>query len=847
MKTILLFMAWCLIADLFSAKLLSQNVNKIYITSSCKKVQPLDTINLVCHSAGTISVKDGKGRAYVHMKAMLFNSFNAGGAAGIQTISLIDKNGKTIGYSTFILEAKTDISDGGKMAELFKILYNGMIEEGKKGYNEIKWGDSSYKFYVPWDLDNNNVMNGIQYFVPYGDGLTNLLRQTQRADGMIWSFVATENDGAGSSAYFESAYGSLNFFRKDKDAFFVRQPVDNHSDYNYVNMFYKHWRASGNNEWMKKTLPSAALALDYCYTDSIRWSKRFQLLKRPYCIDSWDFQVNDEYTPAAPISPTMVVVPGKTKYGVFFGDNTGYYEACNQLAEMYDYSHQKEKAAIFRTRGAAILKNLIRLSWNGKYFTHFIDEDPSVKRNLGVDEKTQIAQGNMYSLNRGLPNEINRAIIKTYQQLKENLPIGSEGEWYSIYPPFPKGFSSHNEIWQYMNGGIAGHAIGELARGAYENGYENYGSDIIMRMLALGKKYSNKIWFSYTGSIPLPPAPPVFKPIDITASANMDLWDKGAEKSFAWMNAKGPGNDMRGLPVERQIFKNILFNVIDPAKNQRRSVIAVSVLAGFPRQADVWINDTAGSVYLLHSSSDNVPGNVAGSISFLYADGTESSQYMIKGTQVTNWWFPDLTTERSGVAWYGPNLKSTKVGVCWAVIDNPFPTKKIKKLQFNAPLEGGIYAVLGITLADKPFYIAPKGESFGGPDNWAAANGMAALIEGLAGIKNEGLAFDEVLIAPRWPSAKIDSVNVTVNFPASNGYVAYQYINNTIEKQITIKVTGSGKQVRGHILLPQESLFVSSVTVDGRPLKFSISIVGQSKYLDFELNLPGVHKVIFNY
>jgi len=45
---------------------------------------------------------------------------------------------------------------------------------------------------------------------------------------------------------------------------------------------------------MKKTIASAALALDYCYADSIRWSQRFQLLKRPYCIDSWDFQVDDE-------------------------------------------------------------------------------------------------------------------------------------------------------------------------------------------------------------------------------------------------------------------------------------------------------------------------------------------------------------------------------------------------------------------------------------------------------------------------------------------------------------------------------------------------------------------------
>ena len=45
----------------------------------------------------------------------------------------------------------------------------------------------------------------------------------------------------------------------------------------------------------------------------------------------------------------------------------------------------------------------------------------------------------------------------------------------------------HDEKWQYMNGGMAGHAIGEMARGAYENGYENYASDIMDYELMLSK------------------------------------------------------------------------------------------------------------------------------------------------------------------------------------------------------------------------------------------------------------------------------------------------------------------------------------------------------------------------
>ncbi len=294
-------------------------------------------------------------------------------------------------------------------------------------------------------------------------------------------------------------------------------------------------------------------------------------------------------------------------------------------------------------------------------------------------------------------------------------------------------------------------------------------------MLALGKKHEDKVYFSYTGSIPAAPAPHAFTTISISRQANMDLWDKATDKSFAWMNTKRAGNDMRGLPVGNQQFNKIKFAVIDPTKNERKAVLALSVMKGFPRQVNIPVNDKAGAVYLLHASSDNVPSNVAGAITFLYADGSEASQYLMKDKEVTNWWFSNLHTERSGVAWSGPNPVCSKVGVCWAVIDNPFPEKEISALQFHAPLEGGIYSLLGITLADKPFYIQPKGPSYGGPDNWAAANGMAALVEGLAGVKNVGLAFDTAYITPRWSTVQTDAAKVVITFAASNKYVAYQY------------------------------------------------------------------------
>ena len=225
----------------------------------------------------------------------------------------------------------------------------------------------------------------------------------------------------------------------------------------------------------------------------------------------------------------------------------------------------------------------------------------------------------------------------------------------------------------------------------------------------------------------------------------------------------------------------------------------------------------------------------------------DSGRVLFKGKEITNWWFSELHNERAGVAWSGPNPRSAKVGVCWAAIDNPHPRKRISKLSLGAPLEGGIYTVIAVSLADKSFYIRPKPESFGGPDNWAAANGMAALVEGLAGVKNEGLAFSEVKFSPRWTTAGTDSVAATIYFPASEGYFAYRYQHRPALKEIVLRVTGSGNQVQGHVLLPENASGVQSVVVNDKPVNFKLSKVENSLYVDFQILLQDVREIIISF
>jgi hypothetical protein len=806
---------------------------------SVRTSRPLDELSLVNAGGRTVQVKDGTGRVYVSTPSSPHVIFRVSGSLGKHVICVKDKHDKTIFETSFQVDAPTSIDDGSRYRDMFELFYKGM-EPDKAG--SVVWNGKTYRYFVPWGLDHCHTMKGLKYFLPFGEEFVDLMRQTQRDDGMIWSFVEHQSN----LDYYRTRDSLTGYTKKIGDRYFVRQPTENHPEYIYVKTIYQCWKASGDDEWMKKNLSSAEQALNYAINDPARWSKRFQLLKRVYTIDSWDFQVDDEYTPDIGMTNSMIIDPQKSKFGVFFGDNTGYIMACEQLAEMYAHAGMKTESARFAQRAVEFADRLNALAWNGKFYTHFIDEDPTVRRKLGVDEKSQLAQSNAYSLNRGLPHDKSKAIIESYLRLKNNLPVGSPGEWYAIYPPFEKGFDIHGKKWQYMNGGVGGHVAGELARGAYEHGYENYGTDILERLFELGKKYDHKIYFAYTGSLSPPPPAADFKTVNLRSYANMDTWDKGSAEVFSWMNSKRPGDDLRKLPVGRQKFANILFDVIHPEANGRKAVVAVSRRNGFKEKVEITIQDSAKSVYFLHTSTKPTSENVCGAVSFAYEDGTQVTRYIIMGKHLTYWWFSELKTEYSGIAWYGSNAVSRGVGLSWCAIDNPHPEKLISKIILHAPQDEGIYSVLGITLSNQSHYVPVNPVSFGGPDNWAAATAMAALVEGLAGVKDApgAQAFSEVSVSPRWSTSKADSVSVTIRYPASDGYVAYIYTHRSEAKQIAVTITGSGEKANCHVLLPKKPL---SISIDGRPAEFKISEIESSFYADFVVDLHATKTIIIRY
>ncbi|NTU84966.1 MAG: hypothetical protein HGA45_37305, partial [Chloroflexales bacterium] len=286
-----------------------------------------------------------------------------------------------------------------------------------------------------------------------------------------------------------------------------RTPVEADVEYLYAQLVYETWRTTGDTAWMLRLLPSVQKAINYTLTSPLRWEPSLGLVKRPFTIDTWDF----EYGPTTRDPTTDKPAPRhwideQTKWGIFHGDNTGLAAALRSLAAMEEQAGQWDLAAQRRQLASDIMVRLNRLSWNGSFYTHHVKLVPFDVP--GVDEAAQLSLSNALALNRGvLSVEQGRAILAEYQRRLNDPRRTAFAEWYSIDPPFPAGaYGLDGRLGErpgeYVNGGVMPLVGGELSRGAFRYGYESYGFDILYRYDELIRRTgATYLWYYPTGGI----------------------------------------------------------------------------------------------------------------------------------------------------------------------------------------------------------------------------------------------------------------------------------------------------------------------------------------------------------
>lgn len=335
--------------------------------------------------------------------------------------------------------------------------------------------DRVYRFFVCWLRDHTHVLKGMKYFAADLRSALELYRDSQRPDGMIWDNIYPRDKDL---SYFEQVFrpGGFQMATADRRFEFRRIPVEADVEYLYIQGIYDTWWATGDDDWLAGMLDSAMRAMEYYLVSPYRWSQKYGLIKRGFTIDTWDFQ---SWLDVQRSGHIMTVDPEWTEFGVMHGDNTGFAQSCRLLARMLRRVGREEEARRFAALAEEIKARLDRVSWNGRFYTHHVPENPAVDRSaLGGDLGNQLSLSNAYALNRGLTHEQCKAIIQEYQRIRQDLPPGAAGEWYTIYPPFERFNDGHSGKWEYMNAGIITIVAGELARGAFEHGFEEYGLDI---------------------------------------------------------------------------------------------------------------------------------------------------------------------------------------------------------------------------------------------------------------------------------------------------------------------------------------------------------------------------------
>lgn len=341
-----------------------------------------------------------------------------------------------------------------------------------------------------WIRDHVHVMKAMRHFEYDLKSFLDFIIETQREDGQFYEMIKQLDDKHWSFVN-EDCYV---MYPEDNVAL-IRLELEADIEYLIVEGAVYLYKTTGDDEWLKKVLPKLEKGIDYITSDEKRWDKVHGLVKRPFTIDTWDF------TPR-PDSSTNRRIDPDSPMSIMHGDNSGVYQAMNQLAWLNRRLGNEEKAKTWEARATVLKENIFKYLWNGKFFIHQLHLNHD-----GIDdlEHGRLSLSNTYDMNRGLTTvEESRSIIEEYMARRERTDCFAE--WFSIDPPYPT--FSHFKRGRYVNGAISPFTAGELAKAAFNNGYEVYGWDIISRFMKLIERDGTTYFLYYPDSTPQPDGGP---------------------------------------------------------------------------------------------------------------------------------------------------------------------------------------------------------------------------------------------------------------------------------------------------------------------------------------------------
>jgi hypothetical protein len=423
----------------------------------------------IVNGVGTVAVQPG-GATGAHSALLIIDGAIAGGSSHLYT-----------------LDAETTLITGQERFDALYPMIRRFMEQCVLEYDLDGIPVRGYRSPdnpLLWLRDHTYQARGFRYFEKDVTSLIDAFRRAQRPDGSFPDFLA------------RPSIGVLHPLRKEVEA---------DVEYLFIQAVYEAWQATGDDAWLQTNLDAMRRAVRYTLNDPLRWDAQYRLVRRPYTIDTWDFAYGPTTTDPTTGKPApRHWIDDQTIWGIFHGDNTGLAHALELLARIEERVGDPALAHQWRTEADGIMERLNTLSWNGRFYTHFVPLEPFDAP--GVDEAAQLSLSNAYALNRHvLSRNQGRAIVDEY--FRRGLQRGETfAEWYSIDPPFPPGSFGlagrpGERPGEYVNGGLMPLVGGELARGAFRYGAERYAFEILHRYYFListtGASY---LWYYPAGN-----------------------------------------------------------------------------------------------------------------------------------------------------------------------------------------------------------------------------------------------------------------------------------------------------------------------------------------------------------
>jgi hypothetical protein len=170
-----------------------------------------------------------------------------------------------------------------------------------------------------------------------------------------------------------------------------------------------------------------------------------------------------------------------------------------------------------------------------------------------------------------------------------------------------------------------------------------------------------------------PTGPAAFVPLDLRGAANLGFRDEVEGDGKGGWTDQG-ANDLRNLPVGRQILAGIPFEIIDPAANGGRSCLVArgGARPGLPATFVVPVGRAARSLYFLHACAF-VRGadETVATYQIRFRGGRLVEVPLRARSEICDWWSPK-DTAASVIGWSGLNAAGKSVGLTVFAWSNPY-------------------------------------------------------------------------------------------------------------------------------------------------------------------------------